>query len=66
MLKGISLTASERDAIAILGASGSCKSTLLRCVNLLEIPDAGRVNVRGELIRMTADRHGLAMPTDRR
>ena len=66
VLKGISLTAYERDVISILGASGSGKSTFPRCVNLLEIPDAGRVHVCGELIRMTADRHGLPMPTDRR
>ena len=66
VLKGVSLTAYEHDVIAILGASGSGKSTLLRCINLLEVPDAGEVHVRGELIRMRTDRRDRAMPADRR
>jgi ABC-type histidine transport system ATPase subunit len=52
VLKGISLTAREHDVIAILGASGSGKSTFLRCINLLETPDSGRVRIKGELIEM--------------
>ncbi len=52
VLKGVSLTAHDHDVIAILGSSGSGKSTFLRCINLLETPDAGRVFVKGELIRM--------------
>ncbi|MGQ3074444.1 MAG: ABC transporter ATP-binding protein [Ferrovibrionaceae bacterium] len=52
VLKGISLAARERDVVAILGSSGSGKSTFLRCINLLETPDSGRVYVKGELIRM--------------
>ncbi len=66
VLKGISLTAHEGDVIAMLGASGSGKSTFLRCINLLETPDAGRVMVRGEEIRMTKDRQGRAVPEDLR
>jgi ABC-type histidine transport system ATPase subunit len=65
VLKGVSLTANEGDVIAMLGASGSGKSTFLRCINLLEVPDAGRVYVRGELIRMTKDRRGRTVPEDR-
>jgi ABC-type histidine transport system ATPase subunit len=64
VLKGVSLTANEGDVIAMLGSSGSGKSTFLRCINLLEIPDSGRVTVRGELIRMTQDRAGKAVPED--
>ena len=64
VLKGVSLTAKEGDVIAMLGSSGSGKSTFLRCINLLEIPDSGRVTVRGELIRMTRDRAGKAIPED--
>ncbi len=52
VLKGISLTAHNEDVIAILGASGSGKSTFLRCINLLEMPDKGRVRIKGELIEM--------------
>ncbi len=64
VLKGVSLTAHEGDVIAMLGASGSGKSTFLRCVNLLEMPDEGRVYVGGELIRMTRNRRGEVAPED--
>ena len=52
VLKGVSLTAYDHDVIAILGSSGSGKSTFLRCLNLLETPDSGKVSVKGELIKM--------------
>jgi len=64
VLKGISLEAREHDVISILGSSGSGKSTFLRCINLLETPDSGRVYVKGELIRMHEGRYG-AQPEDR-
>ena len=65
VLKGVSLSAANGDVITMIGSSGSGKSTLLRCINLLEVPDSGAVHVGGELIRMTATRHG-ARPADRR
>jgi ABC-type histidine transport system ATPase subunit len=52
VLKGVSLTAREGDVIALIGSSGSGKSTLLRCINLLEVPNAGRVVIAGEEIRL--------------
>ncbi len=58
VLKGISLTARQGEVIAILGASGSGKSTFLRCLNLLETPDTGSVSVTGELIEMQSGRNG--------
>src|SRR5215470_14357788 len=64
VLKGVSLEAHEGDVIAILGSSGSGKSTMLRCINLLETPDAGRVYVAGELIKMKPTRGGHAAPED--
>ena len=54
VLKGVSLTAREGDVIAMVGASGSGKSTFLRCVNFLETPDAGSITVGGETIRIKA------------
>ncbi len=66
VLKGVSLTAREGDVIAMLGASGSGKSTFLRCINLLEIPTAGTVTVGGETIRMKATAGGGQAPEDRR
>jgi ABC-type histidine transport system ATPase subunit len=64
VLKGVSLEAREGDVIAILGSSGSGKSTMLRCINLLETPDSGRVYVAGELIKMKPARNGHAVPQD--
>ncbi len=61
VLKGVSITAHEGDVIAVLGSSGSGKSTFLRCVNLLETPNAGTITVSGETIRLKPDgRGGLA------
>ncbi len=64
VLKGISLEAHEGDVISILGSSGSGKSTFLRCINLLEMPDSGEVQVGGELIRMKRGKEGQQMPAD--
>ena len=66
ILKGISLDAHQGDVISILGASGSGKSTFLRCINLLEIPDSGEISVGGETLTMRRRRDGRAEPGDRR
>lgn len=66
VLKGVSLTANQGDVIAVLGSSGSGKSTMLRCVNLLETPDSGEVAVCGELIKMRLNRKGENVPVDQR
>ena len=50
VLRGIDLTVAEHDVICLIGASGSGKSTMLRCINLLELVDAGRIVVHGEEI----------------
>ena len=47
VLRGVSLAANAGDVVSILGASGSGKSTFLRCINFLEMPDAGRVAIDG-------------------
>ena len=65
VLKGISLVAHEHEVVSILGSSGSGKSTFLRCINLLETPDAGNVYVHGELIKM-ATKSGARVPEDKR
>lgn len=66
VLKGVSLEAREGDVISMLGSSGSGKSTFLRCINLLEMPNAGTITVHGEAIKMATDRHGDFRPTDAR
>ncbi|MEB2844382.1 ATP-binding cassette domain-containing protein [Rhizobiales bacterium RZME27] len=66
VLKGIDLTANEGEVISILGSSGSGKSTMLRCINMLETPDAGAIVVAGEKIAMKTDGKGKATIVDRR
>ena len=57
VLDNIDLDVREGEVTVLLGPSGSGKSTLLRCVNHLEKPDAGFVEVAGELIGYRYD-HG--------
>ena len=52
--------------ISILGASGSGKSTFLRCINLLETPDEGVVTVAGETLAMRKRRDGRREAADGR
>ncbi|GHD23005.1 ABC transporter ATP-binding protein [Tianweitania populi] len=61
VLKGISLEAQKGEVIAILGSSGSGKSTMLRCINMLELPTAGEVAINGEAIRLKVTRNGPAI-----
>lgn len=61
VLKGISLSAHDGDVISMIGASGSGKSTFLRCINLLESPDQGEIRLAGEPIRLRRRRRGLGL-----
>jgi len=65
VLKGISLQAEAGDVISIIGASGSGKSTFLRCINFLERPSAGRVALDGEVLSTIKGRDGMLVPSDR-
>ena len=62
VLKGVSLRAARGSVTAIIGSSGSGKSTFLRCINFLEHPTAGRITVNGEEIRLVPDRRGALTP----
>lgn len=66
VLKGVSLTAREGDVVSMIGASGSGKSTFLRCINFLEMPTAGEVEVTGEKVALSRNRDGNLHPSDRR
>lgn len=50
VLKGVSFDVFNSEVIVIIGPSGTGKSTLLRCLNLLTIPDQGKVWLEGEEI----------------
>lgn len=47
VLKDISLQVAEREVVCLIGRSGSGKSTLLRCINFLEEPSHGTIEVDG-------------------
>lgn len=59
VLHGIDLDVAEGSVTVILGPSGSGKSTLLRCINHLERPDRGYVEVGGDLIGYRPDGNRL-------
>ena len=64
VLKGVSLTADQGDVISMIGSSGSGKSTFLRCLNLLEQPNSGRIVLSGEELVLVPDKNGLLKAAD--
>ncbi|HET6519518.1 MAG TPA: amino acid ABC transporter ATP-binding protein [Geminicoccaceae bacterium] len=50
VLKGIDLDVDQGEVVAIIGASGSGKTTFLRCINLLEEYQEGEIHLEGEPI----------------
>ena len=50
VLKGISTSVQKGEVVSVIGPSGGGKSTFLRCLNLLEEPDEGRIFFKGEEI----------------
>lgn len=54
VLKNISLDVQPREVVCLIGRSGSGKSTLLRCINFLEEPSNGIIQVDG----VTVESHG--------
>ncbi len=55
VLRGVTVRARQGDVIAMIGASGSGKSTFLRCLNLLEQPHGGRISLGGEPLCLVPD-----------
>lgn len=49
-LEDVNLTINNGDVIAVIGPSGTGKSTLLRCINMLEEPTSGEIIINGEII----------------
>ena len=58
VLKGVSVSARKGDVISMIGSSGSGKSTFLRCLNLLEQPNAGRIILDGDELALVPDKGG--------
>ncbi len=65
VIKGVSVNAAKGDVIAILGRSGSGKSTFLRCINFLETPTSGTISLGGEAITVADNRKGDSVITDK-
>ncbi|MGB1895741.1 MAG: ABC transporter ATP-binding protein [Parvibaculales bacterium] len=61
VLRGASLALAAGEVAALVGPSGSGKSSLLHIVGLLEKPDGGAISLRGQLIEMDNDRARTAM-----
>jgi cystine transport system ATP-binding protein len=63
VLKDVSIAVKEGGVTALIGPSGGGKSTLLRCVNLLEIPHAGRLQIDDAVLvfgsNAKVDRHAI-------
>ena len=64
VLTGVSETIHKGEVVSIFGASGGCKSTFLRCLNLLERPEEGQIFFEGEEItgkNVNIDKHRQKM-----
>jgi ABC-type histidine transport system ATPase subunit len=66
VLRGINISIQERELVAIRGASGSGKSTFLRCINFLEMPTQGQIEVTGEKVALARHKDGDLHPADRK
>ena len=58
VLKDVSLSAKAGDVVAIIGSSGSGKSTFLRCINFLEKPNSGTVTLNGQTLSVIPQPNG--------
>lgn len=50
VLRGIDLEIQDGETVVLVGSSGSGKSTFLRCLNLLNVPDKGQIFINGQEI----------------
>jgi polar amino acid transport system ATP-binding protein len=58
VVKGVDLDVRRGERIAIIGASGSGKSTILRCLNFMELPSEGTIELDGKLLGREVRSHG--------
>ena len=63
VLNGIDLSVVEGEVVVLIGASGSGKTSLLRCINLLNVPSSGSIVIDDEtLFDRQADGKGAQIP----
>jgi polar amino acid transport system ATP-binding protein len=58
VIKGVDITAHKGDVVSLIGSSGSGKSTILRCANLLEDSQQGDILFKGEPVSWKGSGHG--------
>ena len=58
VIKGVSIKAKRGDVVSLIGSSGSGKSTILRCCNLLEDSQQGEILFKGEPVTWKGSGHG--------
>lgn len=66
VLKGVTLQAKAGDVIAIIGSSGSGKSTFLRCINFLEQPNEGEIILNGAALPLEQNKKGYLQVSDKK
>lgn len=66
VLKGVTLQAKAGDVIAIIGSSGSGKSTFLRCINFLEQPNEGKIILNGAALPLEQNKKGYLQVSDKK
>ena len=57
VLDGINMKIEKGDVIGIIGPSGTGKSTLLRCLNQLEVPEQGSIRIDGKEIDLSSGKN---------
>ncbi|MEO1283961.1 MAG: ATP-binding cassette domain-containing protein, partial [Pseudomonadota bacterium] len=58
VIKGVDISAHRGDVLSLIGSSGSGKSTILRCANLLEDSQQGEILFKGEPVKWKGTGHG--------
>lgn len=61
VLKNININIYKGEVVCVLGPSGSGKSTFLRCLNYLETPTGGNIQMDGNVIVGTKDKRGIVV-----
>ena len=66
VLKGIDIDINKGDVVCVIGASGSGKSTFLRCLNMLEVPTGGEIvfddaNLTSDKVDLNLHRQKMGM-----
>ena len=66
VLRGVSFSMEQGETLSVIGPSGGGKTTLLRCLNFLEIPTGGQIRIGGKTLFDAADERTLSESEIRR